>query len=206
VGIIKRVIVRETNFKLPEELGRQPAIHVVWQHLIQDANRNEAIVKDVLCEIEAQRTPLVISERTEHLHTLCDLIKSDGQKETHVFLMEGVTGKKERQKIVSGIRAAIENKEPLCLVATSSLIGEGFDLPELDTLFLAMPLSFKGRVVQYAGRLHRQHAGKHEIRIYDYLHTSSGLTIKMYRNRLRAYESMGYGVEEKSQLKLSDPS
>ncbi len=81
------------------------------------------------------------------------------------------------------------------LLATSSLIGEGFDLPQLDTLFLAMPLSFKGRLVQYAGRLHRPCEGKRDVLIYDYIEPSNTLTMSMHRKRLTAYRQMGYRVE-----------
>ena len=78
------------------------------------------------------------------------------------------------------------------LLATASLIGEGYDIPRLDTLFLAMPLSFKGRLIQYAGRLHRSHAEKREIRVYDYLDEGNPLTVAMFRRRSGAYRQMGY--------------
>jgi superfamily II DNA or RNA helicase len=80
------------------------------------------------------------------------------------------------------------------LFATASLIGEGYDLPRLDTLFLAMPLSFKGRLVQYAGRLHRSHAEKREIRVYDYLDVGNPLTLAMFRRGSGAYRQMGYNI------------
>ena len=78
------------------------------------------------------------------------------------------------------------------MLATASLIGEGYDIPRLDTLFLAMPLSFKGRLIQYAGRLHRSYADKREIRVYDYLDEGNGLTVAMFRRRSSAYRQMGY--------------
>jgi superfamily II DNA or RNA helicase len=84
----------------------------------------------------------------------------------------------------------------VCIFATGSLIGEGFDLPALDTLVLASPISFKGRLVQYAGRLHRASAGKADVRIHDYVDVSSPVMLKMYRKRRKAYEKMGYSVEE----------
>ncbi|MEI8346316.1 MAG: hypothetical protein WCG27_02535 [Pseudomonadota bacterium] len=91
---------------------------------------------------------------------------------------------------------AIEAKVPICLFATSSLIGEGFDLPRLDTLFLPMPLSFKGRIIQYAGRLHRKSEEKKDVLIHDYLDGNLPLTLKMYRNRQKTYKNMGYTLIE----------
>ena len=97
-------------------------------------------------------------------------------------LDEIIAFKKERRKIF--------------ILSTGSLIGEGFDLPELDTLFIAMPFSFKGRMIQYAGRLHRSFPEKKSVIIYDYCDTNTGLTISMFRKRLSAYRSMGYSVEQ----------
>ncbi|MBF0292783.1 MAG: hypothetical protein HQK86_11580 [Nitrospinae bacterium] len=88
----------------------------------------------------------------------------------------------------------------VCLLSTASLIGEGFDLPELDTLVMAMPVSFKGRVAQYAGRLHRIAEGKTDVIIHDYVDSACAMTLKMYRNRLKAYAELGYKVEEPYQL------
>ena len=92
------------------------------------------------------------------------------------------------------MKSATEKDLPTCLLATASLIGEGVDIPRLDTLVLAMPISFKGRMVQYAGRLHRQWPGKKDVVIYDYLDTCSGLTVSMYRKRVHAYKGMGYQI------------
>ncbi len=87
---------------------------------------------------------------------------------------------------------------------TGSLIGEGFDLPELCTLLLAMPLSFKGRLVQYAGRLHRESAGKKDISIYDYVDVNLGLGITMFRKRLTTYRKMGYMISMPSESSLKN--
>lgn len=87
-------------------------------------------------------------------------------------------------------------------MSTGSLVGEGFDLPQLDTLFLAMPFSFKGRMIQYAGRLHREFNGKEGVIIYDYLDISSGLTISMFKKRISAYKQMGYEIETSENQKV----
>lgn len=193
----KRVTVRDTAFRLPDELGVKPPIHVVWHHLIQDVARNTLIVDDVAKSLSESRFPLIISDRKEHLDTLENGIR-ERQSETSCFRLDGGTSKKRRVEILSELRTCLNNGQKPCLFATASLIGEGFDLPELDTLVLAMPLSFKGRLVQYAGRLHRACTGKTEVRIYDYLDSSSGLTIKMYRNREKTYQAMGYRIENSS--------
>ena len=109
-----------------------------------------------------------------------------------VFRIDGSMGKKQREALFGDLHRRADAREPFILLATSSLLGEGFDLPELDTLFLAMPISFKGRIVQYAGRLHRQCKGKSDVRVYDYVETDNPLTGHMHRKRLSAFRQMGY--------------
>ena len=104
------------------------------------------------------------------------------------FILTGDLGKKKRKQIFSDIQESIINEIPFCILSTGSLIGEGFDMPELDTLILAMPISFRGRIIQYAGRIHREHRMKQDVIIYDYLDPSSGLTISMFKKRVRAHE------------------
>ena len=94
------------------------------------------------------------------------------------------------------IEVAREEGVPLVVFATASLIGEGFDMPELDALVLATPLSFEGRMVQYAGRLHRLAEGKENVMIYDYVDSYCAVFIKMYRERIKAYKKMGYQIVE----------
>lgn len=193
-GILnKRVIVRPTGFRLPPELGPQPPIHVVWQHLVNDAARNELVASDVVDAIKQGRTPLVISDRKEHLQLLADRIRP--RSPVSLTRLDGSLPRKERTRLIDSLHAEVEAGRQVCLLATASLIGEGFDLPALDTLFLAMPISFRGRIVQYAGRLHRQHAGKSEVIVYDYLDDQCALTLTMYRRRLPAYRRMEYAVE-----------
>jgi superfamily II DNA or RNA helicase len=104
-------------------------------------------------------------------------------------------GKKQRAEVRRRIDEHFHEGRPFVLPATASLIGEGFDLPQLDTLILAMPLSFKGRLIQYAGRLHRTHEGKAAPRIHDYLDDNCALTQAMFRRRSAGYRQMGYQVE-----------
>ena len=109
--------------------------------------------------------------------------------------MESGVGKKARAAIRAQIDEHYKNGTAFELLATASLIGEGFDLPQLDTLILAMPLSFKGRLIQYAGRLHRDHDGKSSARIYDYLDENSPLTKVMFQRRSVGYRQMGYRID-----------
>ncbi len=191
--IAKRVVVRETSLKLSESLGHRPPIHLVWDQLTADIGRLKLIAKDVVESIKSLRFPLVISDRKEHLQALGNEIASLSSS-IRVLRIEGSMGKKARKVIMDEVKKAADEKAPICLLATASLIGEGVDIPRLDTLVLAMPISFKGRMVQYAGRLHRQWPGKKDVIIYDYLDTCSGLTVSMYRKRLVVYKSMGYQI------------
>jgi superfamily II DNA or RNA helicase len=191
--ITKRVVVKETNLKLSQELGHRPPIHLVWDQLTADIGRLKLIAKDVVDSVEGLRFPLTISDRKEHLEALEREITSLSNS-IRVLRLEGSMGKKARKAIMEEAKKASDENSPICLLATASLIGEGVDIPRLDTLILAMPISFKGRMVQYAGRLHRKWPGKKDVVIYDYLDTCSGLTVSMYRKRLQAYKSMGYQI------------
>jgi superfamily II DNA or RNA helicase len=185
--------VRETGLTLSKDLGDRPPIHLIWDELTANVGRIELIAKDVIDAVNAKRFPLVISDRKEHLAALEQKIASISST-VRVFRFEGAMGKKARKTLMEEMRRAASDSSPICLLATASLIGEGVDIPRLDTLVLAMPISFKGRMVQYAGRLHRQSPGKKDVVIYDYLDTCSGLTVSMYRKRVQAYRSMGYQI------------
>ena len=104
-------------------------------------------------------------------------------------------GKKARRRALEEINNNIGTGKKSYILATGSLIGEGFDLPALDTLVITMPVAFKGKLIQYAGRIHREFEGKNDVRIYDYFDDSMGLTISMYKKRIKAYKKMGYIIE-----------
>jgi superfamily II DNA or RNA helicase len=163
--------------------------------MIEDEGRNQLIVEDILQCIQKQRNPIVLSDRKEHLEKLHTLLTTACSQDYATFVvLEGTLTSRQRQERIEAFTTAAKNSQPICMFATSSLLGEGFDLPMLDTLFLAMPISFKGRLVQYAGRLHRPAPDKFEVIIYDYLDELMPLTMSMYRRRLPAYRSMGYEV------------
>ena len=113
-----------------------------------------------------------------------------------IIRMDGSLTAKQRRAAIKEIERSRGAKEPTLIIATASLIGEGFDLADLDTLVLSMPLSFEGRMIQYAGRLHRLSEGKSDVLIYDYLDPANAMLLKMYRNRLKAYRKMGDIVQQ----------
>lgn len=189
--LAKRLLVRETAFRMPEKYSERAPIHEVWEELTKDEGRIGLIADDIRACLETNRVPVVISERKAHLESLRAALVGRAP-DVDAFLLVGESGAKERREIISALKRAIEENRKACLFTTGSLIGEGFDLPRLDTLFLAMPVSFKGKVVQYAGRLHRSHDDKGDVRIYDYLDSSSALAKSMFRKRMIAYRSMGY--------------
>ncbi len=199
VRLDKRVIVRETSFSMPHEAGSQPPIHEVWEEMSSDFDRLNLIAHDVEQILRSGRFPLILSERKKHLRLLSESIHEKiGVFPAKEFFFASEMGKKARKKALEEIQETLGTNIRPYILATGSLIGEGFDLPELDTLVLGMPIAFKGRVVQYAGRLHRKTASKSDILIYDYLDKSSGLTISMFRKRIAAYKKMGYRIEMNS--------
>ncbi len=191
----RRVIAKATLFRMPPEFGPQPPIHEIWNCLVEDEDRLQLIVDDVYSLLEEKRCVLVLSERKDHLHNISDGLEKlicDFGCTKHV--LTGDLSKKKRERIFAEIEDSISEKNAFCILSTGSLIGEGFDLPELDTLVLAMPISFKGRVIQYAGRIHREHHMKKEVIIHDYVDTLA-LTISMFKKRVKAYKKMGYSIE-----------
>jgi superfamily II DNA or RNA helicase len=151
---------------------------------------------DVWSAVKARRNPLVLSDRKAHLDKLQEeFARLCGAEDVAVFRLESGSGIIERRIVRAEIDERSAKGLRYVLFSTASLIGEGFDLPSLDMLFLAMPLSFKGRLIQYAGRLHRTHADKREITIYDYLDDNHPVTQAMFRRRAAAYRQMGYTFE-----------
>jgi superfamily II DNA or RNA helicase len=189
----RTVFVREFSLRLPPGKDRLP-IHQIWEHLIQSGERNRAIASDVVAAFEEQRFCALLSDRKEHLSTLESLLREKLPEES-IYRIDGSTNQKLRTAILGNLRSKASEGQPFVLLATASLLGEGFDMPELDTLFLAMPISFKGRLIQYAGRLHRFSEKKKSVRIHDYVEPDHPLTAQMYRKRTAAYREMGYSIQ-----------
>ena len=152
--------------------------------------RDEQIIEDIKNCVSAGRTPVVLSRYKDHSEKLYKRLKDYAD---HVFLMTGNNSKKEHKKILEQMHQ-VDKAESLILIATGSLVGEGFDFPRLDTLFMATPVSFRGVVEQYAGRLNRDYAGKENVIIYDYVDNHITMFNNMYMKRLKAYKQIGYEI------------
>jgi len=199
--LTKTACIRETGFRMPVELGDLPPYHLLIESLVSDERRNALIAADVVTALQASRFPLLISDRKEHMERLERLIKGQASDNTdlsnlRIIRMDGNLSAKKRRAALEEVERSRKAGEPTLIIATASLIGEGFDLADLDTLILSMPLSFEGRMIQYAGRLHRLSDGKSDVLIYDYLDSANAMLLKMYRNRLKAYRKMGYIVQQ----------
>jgi superfamily II DNA or RNA helicase len=167
-----------------------PTIQELYALLATDSGRNEMIVRDVALAVKNGRSPLVLSGRTEHVDRLCIRLR---QYCDRVYLLKGGASEKERARLMQEL--VLEDK-PRVVVATGSYIGEGFDDPRLDTLFLAMPISWRGTLQQYVGRLHRLHDSKKIVEVYDYVDSSVPMLSRMFEKRLRGYRALGYSIHE----------
>ena len=165
-------------------------IHDAYAALVTNEGRNQQIVADIIQAVREGRTPLVLTNRTDHL----DRLASGLAEIQHVFILKGGMRKKERQAVVEKL-ALIPDGEPRVLLATGSYIGEGFDDSRLDTLFRTMPISWRGTLQQYAGRLHRIHHGKKVVRVFDYIDALVPMLARMYEKRLKGYRAIGYEIE-----------
>ncbi|MFW6281655.1 MAG: helicase-related protein [bacterium] len=171
------------------------SIHEVFSYIVENEIRNELINQDILENIKEGRNIIALTERTAHVQKLYDLLKN---KIKNIYTLTGKLTDKERKVIREKLRN-VPDYENILIIATGKYIGEGFDYPRLDTLFLTFPISWKGRLQQYAGRLHRLYEGKKEVYIYDYVDIHIRVLERMYQKRLKGYASIGYKV--KSDLK-----
>lgn len=200
--MVKRVVVRETAFQ-PVATGAQTPIHEVWEALVADGDRLRLVTYDVVDCLRRGDFPLILSDRVDHLQLLLGEIAQCLGCSDRGFLLTSHMGKKMRKKAFERIHEMLQRGETPFLLSTGSLIGEGFDLPELTALFLAMPIAFRGRLIQYAGRIHRQSDGKSEVVVFDYVDSSFGLGVSMFRKRVGAYRKMGYEFDLPDSSKLA---
>lgn len=175
---------RFARIDLPAAAGIQD----VFRHLANDLARTDAIATEVTAAYEQGRKVLVLTERTEHLDAILVALKTQVPKP---FVLQGRMSKKQRAALITELDA-LAPEAPRILLATGKLVGEGFDHPPLDTLVLAMPISWKGTLQQYAGRLHREHACKTDVRIIDFVDTGHPALLRMWDKRQRGYRVMGY--------------
>ncbi|MFA4947494.1 MAG: DEAD/DEAH box helicase family protein [Candidatus Krumholzibacteriia bacterium] len=189
-----RLIVRETGFD-SGALRSDAAIQEIYAALAADQRRNDMILDDVIGALEEKRSPILLTERRDHLEHLAERLRRCTR---NLVVLHGRMKPKERREVMAQL-ASIPDGEERLLLATGRYIGEGFDDARLDTLFLVLPVSWKGTLVQYSGRLHRLHPGKTEVRIYDYVDRDVPMLYKMFERRLRGYQAIGYTREKAHQ-------
>lgn len=182
-----RLVVRETSFKSQDDGGTLP-IQRLYTALANDERRNQQILEDVRSALLEGRSPILLTERKEHLQYFVRCLSDAG---AHLVVLRGGMSAKEQRNAKEQL-AAIPKNEKRLFVATGRYIGEGFDDARLDTLFLALPVSWKGTLIQYAGRLHRLQPGKTEVRIFDYVDREVPVLSRMFEKRLRGYQAIGY--------------
>ncbi len=178
------------NFRVDKD-EKDITIHELYAGIAEDEMRNQLIINDVVQCHNKGRNCLILTERTSHVELLASQLSKRIQD---VIILMGGMGMKEAREIKILI-SEVPYERPLTLVGTGRYIGEGFDEPRLDTLFLVMPVSWKGTLQQYAGRLHRLFETKKEALIYDYVDVRVRMLEKMYNKRLAAYASIGYKVK-----------
>lgn len=184
-------VPRFTDFRMPLAAdGGFRTLNQIFSELCLSKNRNAMIVDDVVKAVNAGRMPIVLTERTEHAKLLTDAIEHRGVK---TFLLIGKEAAKLKREKLAAIAAAGQT-ERFVIVAVGRYVGEGFDFARLDTLFLAMPISWKGKLTQYAGRLHRDYIGKREVVIYDYVDLNVSMLENMYHKRIKGYQGIGYEI------------
>jgi len=185
-----KVIPRQTDFQMSADLA-EATIQDVYAALTNHASRNEMIAADVTYAIASGGSPLLLTGRTEHLQYFANRLSGIAK---HVFVLKGGMGSKQRREIAVAM-AAVRDDESRLILATGSYIGEGFDDARLDTLFLAMPISWKGTLQQYVGRLHRLHDNKRVVQVYDYVDDGVPMLARMFERRLKGYSAIGYSVD-----------
>jgi superfamily II DNA or RNA helicase len=182
-----RLIARETTFRPPHHVSEDSGIQEMYSALAADQDRNDLIFDDVIQALEERRSPILLTERRDHLEHFAERLR----RFTHnMIVLHGQMKKSERLAMLARLAAVPEGDERLIL-ATGRYIGEGFDDARLDTLFLALPVSWKGTLIQYAGRLHRTHPGKKEVQIYDYVDRNVPVLKRMFERRVRGYRAIG---------------
>jgi superfamily II DNA or RNA helicase len=186
---------RLTEFRPCQELA-EPSIQDLYAAITTDLVRNMQIAGDVVAAARNGRTPLVLTGRTDHLDRIRALISD---QVAHVFVLKGGMGKRQRAQAAADIQA-VSLDQPRVILATGSYIGEGFDDPRLDTLFLVMPISWRGTLQQYVGRLHRLHEGKRIVQVYDYVDVNVPMLGRMFEKRLKGYNTIGYRIEPRADL------
>lgn len=187
----QQVVVTELETIPPAELlnsETRPHIADVYRWLMEYSDRNKQIINDVVREVENNRNPIILTERREHAVMLGELL---AERKVSFQVLRGAMKAKDRKEAMESLN------EAQVVIATGKYIGEGFDLAKLDTLLLALPISWKGSLTQYVGRIHRQFTGKERVTVYDYVDQTLPMLRRMFQKRIKGYEAMGYSVSFK---------
>jgi superfamily II DNA or RNA helicase len=185
----QNLIIRETGF-YTDKIMEDTTIQEMYALLVSDEPRNCLIFDDILHALEDGRSPILLTERKDHLEYFSSRLEMFTK---NLIVLHGGMKPKARKTSIEKL-ASIPASEERLLLATGRYIGEGFDDSRLDTLFLALPVSWKGTLVQYAGRLQRANTDKKEVRIYDYYDSNIPVFKSMFKKRMIGYKSMGYKV------------
>jgi superfamily II DNA or RNA helicase/very-short-patch-repair endonuclease len=186
-------IVRPTGFRSRRSVGPDVRVqfHALYDELIADGDRNDLICREIIQALRAGRSPMVLTERTEHVDELARRLLPEVR---HLVVLRGGMSRKEFDRTNAEL-AAIPGDHERVLLATGRYVGEGFDDARLDTLFLTLPVSWHGTVAQYVGRLHRLYEGKREVHVYDYADLDVAMLSRMFDRRCKGYEAVGYAIQ-----------
>lgn len=189
---VHTVLVRPTGFHpvRAAEVDIRSQFQEIYDELVEDAARNKLLFEDITQAVKEGRSPLVLTERTNHLERLAEMLAPEVR---HLIVLRGGMDRKELEAVRAQLTGIPEDEERV-LIATGRYIGEGFDDARLDTLFLTLPVSWRGTIAQYAGRLHRLHDRKREVCIYDYADLNVPMLARMFDRRCRGYEAIGYTI------------
>ncbi|RJQ83389.1 helicase [Pseudonocardiaceae bacterium YIM PH 21723] len=191
----RTVSVHHTEFVLPEDADttKPGAItSTVFNGLIADDDRNEQVCHDVHAAVQRGRNCLVLTRQTKHVDTLAEQLREHGHQPYTLYATKKA---KELKALLTLLANPPADGPPLLVIATDRYVGEGYDCPRLDTLFLAHPVSFKGSMVQYVGRILRTYPGKASVEVHDYVDSEVGVLAAMWRKRARSYGQLGFRVD-----------
>lgn len=182
----------------PVDVAEDASIQDVFRTLARDEIRTRAIANETVAAWSRGRKVLVLTERNDHLVAIAAALRENASGHAlEPFILHGRMPRRRRSAVIAEL-AALPPEAPRVLLATGRLVGEGFDHPPLDTLVLSMPISWRGSLQQYAGRLHREQAGKSHVRIIDFVDTGHPILLRMWDRRRRGYRAMGYQVPDAS--------
>ncbi len=188
---LRRQLIRRVTTFTVDPLRPDPGIQTLYAELVAFAPRNRMIVSDIEEAISAGRRPIVLTERRSHLEDLAERLRATVPR---VFVLHGGMRAKARREVGTAM-AQVAEDEAFVVVATGRFIGEGFDDPRLDSLFLALPVAWKGTLIQYVGRIERAHPGKNDVWVHDYVDERVPVFDRMYQKRLKGYEALGYRTD-----------